>query len=284
MESGILDDVSKANDPPKLHRVISPSLDPNKSWYALNSTLCDCKPSRFCTLGYARVFPNEYRQINLDDLCSDDGIPASVSWFSDSGRRNKKVYVASAFGLTLGILRQKSLADIQFIRSNEFQALVTWINAFDLHQNKVQSSSSIERLSQKPAPEIIPPSKANLVLENGKSESLLPTPPSTPSPPNFKSARAATHNVPPKPEKKLKRTRSELRADEDLFPASKKRKIHETAVNLMEQMKKSMRVPDWIYLLFKLKSRISDHSWQDLINLTRLGKNRGKNFRGQISS
>lgn len=314
--------------------VFSPSLDPKKSWYALNFALCDCKPSRFGTLGYARVFPNEYRQINLDDLFSDNGIPASATWFSDSGRRNEKVYVASVFGLTVGILRQKSLADVQFIRSNEFQALVAWVNAFDLNQNEAQPSSSIECPSQKPAPEKNSPSKENLVLGNGDSKCLPPTPPSTPSPPNSKSARVAILHVLPKPEKKLKRTLSELRADEDLSPASKKRKIRESAVNLMEHMKtlceakgesigsvlgecclltkkvgsdarevfgsvmetvvkekgvkvafsklipedvweeklKSMRVPYWIYLLFKLKSRISDRSWQDLINLTRLGR------------
>ena len=33
-----------------------------------------------------------------------------------------------------------------------------------------------------------------------------------------------------------------------------------------------MRVPDWIYPLFKLKSRISDSGWQDLTNLTKLGR------------
>jgi len=209
---------------------------------------------------------------------------------------------------------------------------VAWVNAFDLNRNEVQPSRSIECPSQKPGPEIIPPSKENLVQGNGNSESLPPTPPITPSPPNFKSVRAAILHVPPKPGKK--RTLSELRADDDLSPVSKKRKIRETAVNLMEQMKtlceakgesigsvlgecclltkkvgsdarelfssvmetvvkekgvkvafsklipedvweeklKSMRVPDWIYLLFKLKSRISDRSWQDLINLTRLGR------------
>ena len=165
---------------------------------------------------------------------------------------------------------------------------------------------------------------------NGNNDSLPPTPSITPSPPNSKSARAAILHVPPNPGKK--RTLSALRADDDLFPASKKQKICETAVNLMEQMKtlceakesigsalgecclltkkvsdarelfssvmetvvkekgvkvafsklipedvweeklKSMRVPDWIYLLFKLKSSISDHSWQDLIKLRRLGR------------
>lgn len=39
-----------------------------------------------------------------------------------------------------------------------------------------------------------------------------------------------------------------------------------------EKRVKCMRVPDWIYLLFKLKSRLSDSGWQDLINLTKLGR------------
>ena len=43
-------------------------------------------------------------------------------------------------------------------------------------------------------------------------------------------------------------------------------------VDVWEEKLKSMRVPDWIYLLFKLKSRISDRSWQDLINFTRVGR------------
>ena len=34
----------------------------------------------------------------------------------------------------------------------------------------------------------------------------------------------------------------------------------------------SMRVPDWVMVLFKLKSRISDKGWQDFTNLTKLGR------------
>lgn len=34
----------------------------------------------------------------------------------------------------------------------------------------------------------------------------------------------------------------------------------------------SMRVPDWVLVLFKLKSRISDKGWQDFTNLTKLGR------------
>ena len=143
-------------------------------------------------------FPTSIAKINLDDLCSDNGVPASATWFSDSGRRSEKVYVASAFGLTVGILRQKSLADVQFIRLNEFLALAAWINAFDLNRNEVQPFRSIECRSQKAEPEIIPPSDENLVQGNGNNESLAPTPPMTPSPPNSKSVRAAILHVPAK--------------------------------------------------------------------------------------
>lgn len=105
-------DIAKANDPLKLHGIFSPSLDLNRSWYALKSTLCGCNPSRFGTLAYAGVFPSENRQIKLDDLCLNSVVPTSATWFSDSGQRNEKVYVASAFGLSVGILCQKSLVDI----------------------------------------------------------------------------------------------------------------------------------------------------------------------------
>ena len=33
-----------------------------------------------------------------------------------------------------------------------------------------------------------------------------------------------------------------------------------------------MHVPDWVYLLFKLKTQISDLGWQDFLNLTKLGR------------
>ena len=33
-----------------------------------------------------------------------------------------------------------------------------------------------------------------------------------------------------------------------------------------------MCVPDWVLVLFKLKSRISDKGWEDFTNLTKLGR------------
>ena len=128
-----------------LHKVLSPSLDPTKSWFALNSVLCSGKPSRLCSLGFAQVFSDEYRQVELDDLVSDDGVPASASWFSAPCRRSEKVYVASAFGLILGILRQNALQGIPFINSDKFRRMLAWINKFDLRERD-EEPHEIQRL------------------------------------------------------------------------------------------------------------------------------------------
>ena len=330
MESGNHDEVAEANDPPKLHRVFASSLDPERSWFALNSGLCGSKPSRFCSLGYVRVFPDEYRQVEFDNLCDGSGYPASASWFSASGRRNEKVFVASAFGLVVGILRQKSLEDVPFVKSKYCQPLVAWINAFDPNCNQdVGEPNEVQCRVESSQGQVSAVSRENLTRESQTWESLPPTPPSTPSPPNFK---VAPIRFPPKSGRK--RTLAELRADEDLSPVSKKRKIRETAVGLMGEISelcnrkgesvstvfqecclltgkvgrdargvfstvmetvvrekgvkvafsklipeevwqerlKLMRVPGWIYLLFKLKSRMSDSAWQDFTNLTKLGR------------
>ena len=80
--------------------------------------------------------------------------------------------MASAFGLTVGTLRQKSLADARFIRSNKFKRWWRGLTlSFLIRTNIIQPSSSIECPSQKPASEILLPSKKNLVQGNENSES-----------------------------------------------------------------------------------------------------------------
>ena len=37
---------------------------------------------------------------------------------------------------------------------------------------------------------------------------------------------------------------------------------------------KSMRVPDWVLLYFKLQTRLPDSAWQTLLNLTQLAKSK----------
>ena len=45
----------------------------------------------------------------------------------------------------------------------------------------------------------------------------------------------------------------------------------------------SIRVPDWVYLLAKVRMRISDAAWQTLLNLTQLGRTGVSNRRININ-
>ena len=38
----------------------------------------------------------------------------------------------------------------------------------------------------------------------------------------------------------------------------------------------SIRMPDWVYLLLKIRMRISNFGWQTLLNLAQIRKNQGK--------
>ena len=126
-----------------LYRVFSSSLDPSKTWYVLNAALCSCKPSNFCSSSSAKLFSDEYQFVDLSNLCGDGGVPASYLWFS-SFRRTEKVHVSTAFGLLLGILRQRTLEDCPFIRSDYFKALMSSINSFEFnHEDRSESADEI---------------------------------------------------------------------------------------------------------------------------------------------
>ena len=126
-----------------LHRVFSSSLDPGKTWYTLNAALCCCEPSNFSSSSSAKLFADEYQFIDLSNLCGDGGVPTSYSWFS-SIRRTVKVHVDTAFGLLLGILRQRTLGDCPFIRSNFFKALMSSVNSFEFnHKDRSKSADEI---------------------------------------------------------------------------------------------------------------------------------------------
>lgn len=319
-----------------LYRVFSSSLDPGKTWYALNAALCSCKPSNFCSSSSAKLFSDEYQFVDLSNLRGDGGVPASYLWFS-SFRRTEKVHVSTAFGLLLGILRQRTLEDCPFIRSDYFKALMSSINSFEFnHEDRSESADEIRLKSHVAAIEAQLSSAAKEILtlrsqlRSGQSSvqySPTNTPPISPC-----------SSVPPKiqspPNLKRQSTIEEIEADPDLLPETKRKKIRDTAVGLMGQVNnlcerngetfgtilkecclsagnddlgareavistfdnmvqvkgvraafsklvseeswqkrvKEMRVPDWVYLLFKLKSRISDTAWQDFTNLTKLGR------------
>ena len=343
-----------------VHRVFSTCLNPEKAWFALNTNLCCTKPSTFCSSTTAKLFHEEYALVSFDDLRGKDGVPASSKWFHSKGLRSDKVHVATAFGLTLGILRLKTLEDCPFIKSQYFESVVSLLNAkaFDLDlENSREDTPELIRLKShvlaienqlsSASQEILRLHEELKSFKNEDVEDDLPTPPATPSPPKLRALPPKSNmekNIPnqlsPRQEtpKRLKgarkRTISKLKVDEDLSPKTKRRKIRERTRSVVKQLNRvcdakgeslgsilgeccinggkdtakaqeavrsafdvmvkekgprvafskllseetlnaraqSMRVPDWVLVLFKLKSRISDKGWQDFTNLTKLGR------------
>lgn len=76
-------------------------------------------------------------------------------------------------------------------------------------------------------------------------------------------------------EKESVKTREAVRPAFDVMATEKGARVafskllSEETLNARAQ---SMRVPDWVLVLLKLKSRISDKGWQDFTNLTKLGR------------
>ena len=339
----ILEDMAYSGDGKKessLYRVFSDHLDPNKCWYALNSSLCASKPSQFCSTASALEFPEEYKFVTLGDLRAKDGSQVPSRWFC-STRNMQKVYVATTFGVLLGILRLKSWASCQFVYSEQFQSVVRDLNARGLESASACTVSNVVAFSKLTTAEnrqigcrqkinfddsFTGPVKHPCVSQKNDQESPPTESPPTESPPN--------KSPPNEGPRKLKRTICQLKADKELSPPVKRRKIREQAVSMMKSIYhlcerngeslhtvlaecclmtgddghraqdsvkatidavveekgvrkgfskliseetwdkriQSMRVPDWMYLLFKLKARISDSAWQDFTNLTKLGR------------
>ena len=321
--------VEMAYETLSLRRVFSPHLNSEKHWYALNSTLCCSKPAAFCSTSSANLFPEEYKLVFLNDLRGQDGAQVSFCWFC-SFRSSEKVYVASAFGLLLGILHLKSWSNCQFMKSDYIHCLISVLNARDLQCKVGDSDQNIASLPTQVAVVEALHFTTQVKSSEGCQKVDLPTPPSTPrqSPPI-----QIPSDVHPKGKK---RTIEKIKVDQDLSPSSKRKKVHEVATRIIQDIRevcenngetlgtvlaecskmtgkegqdvretvksvvdamaaekaarkafeklvsedswnervKCMRVPDWMYLLFKLKSRISDSGWQDLTNLTKLARTR----------
>ena len=276
-----------------LHRVFSPALDAKKTWYALNSSLCCGRPSTFCSTESAKLFCDEYKQLHCDEVFGETGAPASLSWFSSDGRRTEKVQVSTTFGLVLGILRQKSLRKVPFLETDQFKALVVSINSSDLVSLAAPKPESPPILPKSPP---IQPGPSTRVLKREKAIEEIREQDLTPQ---YKK-------------RKIRETASELKSEIDNLCNSNGQSLstvlgeccrttgkdgiqaRDIFMSVMDSMVKekgthvafskliseeawnkrleSMRVPDWNYLLLKLKARISDRGWQDLTNLTRLGR------------
>ena len=186
------------------------------------------KPSVFCSTASAKSFPDEYRLVLLEDLHGEDGAPASFGLFC-SHRSSEKVYVGSAFGLFLGILRLKSWISCQFIKSECFKMVVSALNFRGLDCNGRDGPENvIEKSAHTPAHgavlEAHPFPQAQNTERMPHKPPSNPSQPSTNSPPNCKSPPNQSLNESTKTREE-KRSIEQLKADQDLSPPSKRKKV-----------------------------------------------------------
>ena len=180
----------------------------------------------------AKSFPNEYKLASLDELLGEDGAPTSFHWFC-SYQSSENVYVASAFGLLLGILRLKSFSICPFVKSKYFKSVVSCINSrgFDGTDSLEDASGKLSCLqNQKGAQPIT--SALNINLPTLPSTPVQPndkSPPICKIPPNSESLRVPNHGPNSANPRKKKGSIEQLKVDQDLSPPSKRKKIRDIA-------------------------------------------------------
>lgn len=101
--SAVLQDVCCTMNDRSLIRVFGSKLDTKKPWYALNSSICGGKPSRFVKSKFFDLYSGEISRVKSQELWREDGqfVPAKVF-----GERNNTsdVFVITSFGLFGGLV------------------------------------------------------------------------------------------------------------------------------------------------------------------------------------
>jgi len=92
-----------------LYRIVSPLLDQNIYWYALNPDLCGTEPRLFSRYHVFRLLKDEIKLINIKEISQADGREVPAKWFLSSGcnttkSRVNQIYIGSTLGILAGVL------------------------------------------------------------------------------------------------------------------------------------------------------------------------------------
>ena len=115
-----------------IHRIFSPSLDPQRTWFALNDEFCVTPPRKFCSNGIFDMFPEEVCRVNIVDLQDENGGPVPLSWFNKGAKAAETLYAGTTFAVLAGNLRRKNPGEGEFFKSEFFQHLIRALNKADL--------------------------------------------------------------------------------------------------------------------------------------------------------
>ena len=160
-------------------RVYSDKLDPEKSWYAYNSSIAGFqKTNSQHTCGGNVLFKclaTNTQQIDLCDVHDADGTAISPNKF---GEKSRKAYAISSFGILALALRQRNLNKDLFA-SEAFQHKILAVNTVVLEKSAREptlcngaSTSNVKRTSMSTteiveSSEISPPEKKRRISETG---------------------------------------------------------------------------------------------------------------------
>ena len=317
-----------------LSRVEGPSLDPQKNWYVLTSVICGTRRISDFAKSVGKIFPDDIKNAEARELLHARANSGSPAFLKNYSRFPSKLYVASTFGLVVGLLRQKEISFDGVVRSRAFVSLARRINsvALDLEPQEGKDIDSGGNTFESKSAQLM----AELAERNALIESLeieiktfqekvsdlesdmekLQSLSSSPEPSSDESIEeiqsSPDNGSTTKKRKVLKKCREVMASLSDVSEKykqsiscvlgnsflfgdeSEKGEVRDTISEVVEmvmeakgskkgfseilssstydRIMKSMRVPDWVLLYFKLHSRLPDSAWQTLLNLSQLGK------------
>lgn len=291
----------------------------------MSTTLCKTQPKIFATNKIFSAFPNEIAKTKLKALWRENGATAPASIF-DGGREKDEVYVATTFGICVGLLRQQKVSEDGFLKSEKFQEIVDAINSIRLGKGHEREESGEENggTSLTPKSSRIKNLEGQLSAYHLRAAELIGTPPPTPSTVNNSGkpshvdieeaglSEAADLEIGPIIKRKvvsrkcnnimesLKETASpdsfgsfvghsilfdaeksfeflNTELSEAIDISAKKYDPHKSLVklvgeNVIAKQTTALRVPDWVQLLVKIKTKLPDDGWQTILNYLNLGR------------
>ena len=115
-----------------IHRIFSPSLDPQRIWFALNDEFCVAPPRKFCSNFIFDMFPEEVCRVNIVDLQDENGGPVPLSWFNKGAKAAETLYAGTTFAVLVGNQRRKNPSKGEIFKSVFVQHLRRALNRAEL--------------------------------------------------------------------------------------------------------------------------------------------------------
>lgn len=276
-------------------KVLSENLDPNKSWFILNSALCGKDPYEVARNVFFKKFPSEIQNVDPRELRCMDGNPVPSGSVPKPNKLGL-VSVVSSFGLACTLLRQKDLSPVKsmpFVRevqvainkqdggiddskdypSTPVSKLHPLSSSTPLSSNTSSSGEERSISSVEDDPTLRPATKRRRTTL--KARSLFEEIDKTCRNSGETMGTVLSYCCLRDPSTKENNAREVIKAV--MTKVSEEKGVKKCFELLLpdecwEERVAQMRVPDWQLLLLKLEARISDCGWQTLLNRTNLGR------------